>query len=78
MLVAQHLSCDQPHSQRPTLITFVGKTFFLRSLKSKVILIAVTLLDLNVATRLPVTQLCYGEGIESKNYICNKKKQYKR
>jgi hypothetical protein len=41
-----------------------------------VILIVVTLLNLNVATKLPVTQLCYEEGIEYKNYICNKKTIY--
>jgi hypothetical protein len=28
---------------------------------------------MNMATKLPVTQLCYGEGIEFKSYICNKK-----
>jgi len=41
-----------------------------------VILIVVTLLNLTVATKLPITQLCCGEGIEYKNYICNKKAIY--
>jgi hypothetical protein len=42
-----------------------------------VLFTAVALLNLTVATKLPITLLCYEEGIEFKNYSCSKKSDMK-